>query len=233
MNLQRRHFDEIATLYDESIPAHVTEHYLGKRVRHIGDVFPFGQHLLDVGCGTGILGARLMTAGYDVAGVDVSAHMLRRASHRGLNVTEASSDALPFADAAFDGAFTVAVLHHLREPAVVLRTIREMVRVVRPGGRVILWDHNPINLYWHLFMARLPQDDGSERMVGKHEILRALETLPLASVKHERLGFIPDFTPAPMLPAACTLERFLERAPMTRWFAAHNVFVLERAAHVE
>jgi SAM-dependent methyltransferase len=233
MNRQRRHFDEIATLYDESIPAHVAEHYLEKRVRLIRNVFPSGQHLLDVGCGTGVLGARLMTAGYDVSGVDVSAHMLHRASQRGLVVTEASSDALPFADTTFDGALSVAVLHHLRDPALLFSTIREMVRVVRPGGRVVLWDHNPMNLYWHLFMARLPQDDGSERMVGKHEILRALESLPLASIKHERLGFIPDFMPAPMMSAAGTVERFLERLPMTRWLAAHNVFVVERAAYVE
>ena len=51
-------FDRIAHEYDESLPPHVVEHYLAKRVRYIGEHCPSGR-LLDVGCGTGVLAGRL------------------------------------------------------------------------------------------------------------------------------------------------------------------------------
>src|SRR4051812_50025328 len=69
------HFDEIATLYDESLPAHVVEHYLRKRVRYVVEHCPPGR-ALDVGCGTGVLASRLAEAGYDMTGIDPSAGML-------------------------------------------------------------------------------------------------------------------------------------------------------------
>jgi ubiquinone/menaquinone biosynthesis C-methylase UbiE len=69
------HFDEIASVYDESLPAHVVEHYLRKRTAFIVDNCPRGEGL-DVGCGTGVLAARLAGAGYEMSGVDPSPGML-------------------------------------------------------------------------------------------------------------------------------------------------------------
>ena len=40
-----------------------------------------------------------------------------------------------------------------------------MVRVARPGGRILVWDHNPRNPYWGRLMARVPQDTGEERLI--------------------------------------------------------------------
>ncbi len=69
------HFDEIAGEYDESLPAHVVEHYLRKRVAFVLEHCPRGRGL-DVGCGTGVLAARLADAGYEMTGVDPSEGML-------------------------------------------------------------------------------------------------------------------------------------------------------------
>ena len=56
------HFDTISAAYDDSLPAHVVDHYLRKRVRFVLDNCPRGA-ALDVGCGTGVLAARLAAAG--------------------------------------------------------------------------------------------------------------------------------------------------------------------------
>ena len=91
---------------------------------------------------------------------------------RGLAGTFAAfSSALPFRDGSFDLALTVATLHHLETPLRVAFTIAEMGRVVRTGGFVLLWDHNPLNPYWPILMKRVPQDSGDERLVPMGEIL--------------------------------------------------------------
>jgi SAM-dependent methyltransferase len=219
-----KHFDEIAAVYDESLPAHVVEHYLRKRVAYVREHCPRGRGL-DVGCGTGALAARLAGSGYDMVGVDPSAGMLevlrRRFPH--LQVAQAPGTALPFPDDDFDLVCSVAVMHHLEDPHLVRATLAEMVRVARPGGRVLVWDHNPRNPYWGRLMAKVPQDTGSERLVPERELVRGLEAAGAHVRRSDQLGMVPDFMPAKLMGTAAILERAVERMPLVRLLAAHNV----------
>ncbi|HEX5827311.1 MAG TPA: methyltransferase domain-containing protein [Candidatus Limnocylindrales bacterium] len=109
------------------------------------DVAAGASRLLDVGCGTGAM-AMDAVARWDsvvVDGVDVSAGMLRiayaaastlppPASDR-LRFTQAPADRLPFADGVFDVALSAFVLQLVPSR---FRALREMRRVLRPGGRV-------------------------------------------------------------------------------------------------
>src|SRR5205085_4750896 len=123
--------------------------------------------------GTGQLAAAIAGEGYHVFGVDLSTSMVAKARERGLVGTYAGvTTALPFADGAFDLALTVATLHHLETPERVAATVTEMGRVVRSGGFVVLWDHNPANPYWPILMKRVPQDSGDERLVPRAELLQ-------------------------------------------------------------
>jgi SAM-dependent methyltransferase len=220
------HFDEIAEVYDESLPAHVVEHYLAKRTAYVGALSPPGR-VLDVGCGTGALAGRLAARGYDVVGVDPSAGMLEvmRSRHPGLEAVAASGTALPFGDDEFDLVLTVAALHHVAEPRAVRQTLGEMTRVSKPGGRILIWDHNPRNPYWSSLMRRVPQDIGEERLIGEREIVDGLSAAGARVVSVQQLGLVPEFVPPWALRAAATLERLVERTPLLRRFAAHNVIV--------
>lgn len=222
--MSEENFDRIAAEYDESLPAHVVEHYLCKRVDYVLANCPPGRGL-DVGCGTGVLAERLAGRGYEMTGVDPSEGMLEVLAERAPSVraVRASGDDLPFDDGSFDLVLTVAALHHIAEPAAVRATLGEMVRVARPGGRILVWDHNPRNPYWKRLMARVPQDDGSERLIPEAEVLDGLTAAGAEPVSSAQLGLVPDFVPLRMLGAAQATERLAERTPALRRLCAHNV----------
>jgi ubiquinone/menaquinone biosynthesis C-methylase UbiE len=225
------HFDAISEAYDESLPAHVVEHYLDKRVRFVVRHCSRGS-ALDVGCGTGVLAARLAGAGYEVTGIDPSDGMLDQLRARAPEVqtVTGSGTYLPFPDGTFDVVVSVAVMHHIAAPEDVHRTLGEMVRVARPGGRILIWDHNPRNPYWGLLMARVLQDTGEERLIPEAEVLGGLRDAGAQILASQQLGLVPDFTPPRLLRAAAGVERVAERMPLVRRLCAHNVVLATKGA---
>lgn len=221
------HFDEIAGAYDGSLPAHVVEHYLQKRTDFIQAHLRTGASVLDIGCGTGALAVRVRKAGYQVAGIDTSKGMLRvlKARTPSVDAVAACSMTLPFADDRFDLVYCVAVMHHIAEETSVQRTLREMIRVTKPGGLLLVWDHNPRNPYWRLLMARVPQDTGEERLIPEKEILAGLRAGGATPIRSQQLSFVPDFTPPSLLGLAARIERVAERTPGLRRLCAHNVIL--------
>ena len=104
-----------------------------------------GERILDVGCGPGFYVAELLERvgpeGH-VCGVDSSAPMLSIAARRvdgyeNVELLDASATALPFDSGSFDGAISVQVLEYVNDVAVALA---ELHRVLRPGGRLVVWD---------------------------------------------------------------------------------------------
>ena len=113
-----------------------------------------GEHVLDVGCGPGFLVTELLDqVGIDgsITGVDASRAMLAVAAKRvdGLdNVAfhEADATTLPVPDRAFDAAVSVQVLEYVPDVAAALAEIH---RVLRPGGRIVIWDVDWATVSWH------------------------------------------------------------------------------------
>jgi SAM-dependent methyltransferase len=221
------HFDHVAAVYDDSLPPHVVEHYLRKRVAFVKERCPPPARGLDVGCGTGALARRLADAGYEMTGIDPSEGMLEvlRARSPQVNPIKASGDEIPFESDTFELTISVAVMHHIAAPDAVTRTLAEMVRVVRPGGRIVVWDHNPRNPYWPRLMARVPQDSGEERLIDEQELIEGLERAGARILESSQLGLVPDFVPPRAMRLAAGAERAVERTPMLRLLCAHNVVV--------
>ena len=222
-------FDAIAGIYDAVFPSHITEHYLGRRRSYILE-HAVGPRALDVGAGTGLLAERLSDAGLEVVALDPFPQMLDQLRRRRPEVTTvvARGDAIPFPDATFDLTYSVAVMHHIAEPDMVRRTLAEMVRVTRPGGRIVIWDHNPLNPYWPIVMKRVPQDSGGERLVPMAEIVSGLCAAGATILHAERRGLMPEFVPARLMPLARAVERAIEGAPGLRCFCSHSVVLAER-----
>ncbi len=222
-------FDAIAEIYDGVFPQHVQEHYLRRRTRYIRQHAPAAS-AIDVGAGTGVLAERLAETGMDVVALDPFPGMLEQLSRRrpGMQTVVAHGEAIPFPDDRFDLAYSVAVMHHIADPHKVRRTLAEMVRIIRPGGRVVVWDHNPRNPYWPYLMKRVPQDVGSERLASMEELLAGLTAAGATIVRAERLGLMPEFVPQALLPVAALLERGVEATPGLRSYCAHNVVVASK-----
>ena len=113
-----------------------------------------GERIIDVGCGPGFFISELLAeVGPEgaVAGVDSSPEMLaiaRRRTEGAPNVSLHDGDALalPVPDGSFDAAICVQVLEYVEDVA---RALGEMNRVLRPGGRVVVWDVDWATLSWH------------------------------------------------------------------------------------
>jgi SAM-dependent methyltransferase len=105
-----------------------------------------GEAVLDVACGTGNAALPAARAGARVTGLDLTPELLERArvlaAAEDLDVTfvEGDAEALPFADAAFDAVLsTFGAMFAPRQDVVA----RELVRVTRPGGRIVLCNWTP------------------------------------------------------------------------------------------
>jgi arsenite methyltransferase len=113
-----------------------------------------GERILDAGCGPGFYVAEILErVGPEgsVVGVDASAPMLgvaakRCEGHDNVAFHEGDVTALPVGDADFDRALCVQVLEYVADiPA----ALGELLRVLRPGGRVVIWDVDWATVSWH------------------------------------------------------------------------------------
>jgi len=94
-----------------------------------------GERILDLGCGTGHLTARIAEAGAQVVGIDRSPEMIRQAKEKYPSLRFEVMDAREIAlDGIFDAVFSNATLHWIKEPERVIAGIKESLR---PGGRFV------------------------------------------------------------------------------------------------
>ena len=144
-----------------------------------------GDRILDVACGTAAVALELVRR-FDcsVVGVDQSPAMLAEAQRRvaragesaRVDLREARAEELPFESGSFDGVTFTYLLRYVDDPAA---TLRELARVVRPGGRIaslefFVPDRRTVNALWSAYVrAGLPLL-GRAISPGWHEVGRFL-----------------------------------------------------------
>ncbi|HEX2418857.1 MAG TPA: demethylmenaquinone methyltransferase [Micromonosporaceae bacterium] len=118
-----------------------------------------GQRCLDLAAGTGVSTVELSGSGAYVAGADISLGMLTAGGHRQVPLLAADAMRLPFRDASFDAVTIAFGLRNMRDTGAALR---EMARVTRPGGRLVVCEFShptwrPFReVYLRYLMAGLP-----------------------------------------------------------------------------
>ena len=124
--------------------------------RHFGDVRPA---LADIGCGVGGMHRLLQPICSAIAGSDPSGDCIAqaRAENPGVEYVQADGQKLPWVDGAFDVSLAVCVYHHV-VPGERAALVGEMRRIVRPGGLVVIIEHNPWNPLTRLAVMRCPFD---------------------------------------------------------------------------
>jgi ubiquinone/menaquinone biosynthesis C-methylase UbiE len=192
-----------------------------------------GKDVLEVGCGSGIAAQMLAEAGSRLTAVDLTPWAVETTRKRldafGLeaNVLEADGEALPFSDASYDLVFSWGVIHHSSDMD---RALGELVRVCRPGGRLVLMVYNRHSLFYvsykgfqrflplarrlglHFEGARAGETDG---LIARHftvEELRAkLEGAGLRDVRIEPYGQDAELLPLPRRVRLPVTERLPQR----------------------
>jgi SAM-dependent methyltransferase len=153
--------------------------------------------VLDVGCGNGRLHRFLLSAtpSIKLTGIEVAAAFVEPAREANPDVQYDVYDGrrLPYEDATFDAAFTVCVLHHV-SPAQWPDFVAELRRVVRPGGLVAVFEHNPLNPVTTYIVRTCPIDrDAVLLPAGQLDAL--LRGAGLRATRHEFILFTPFKSP--------------------------------------
>jgi SAM-dependent methyltransferase len=161
--------------------------------RRLGD--PEQLSALDVGCGVGLMDTLLEARLGGLCGVDTSGMSVAHSSARNGSVRYCAADGtgLPFATAGFDLAFAVCVVHHVpsdRRGAF----MAELRRVVRPGGLVVIFEHNPYNPVTRLAVSRCEFDEDAE-LVTRRATARLLNEAGLLPVEARDIIFTTSSHP--------------------------------------
>lgn len=178
-----------------------------------------GESILDLGSGPGFLACELaleVGATGRIVGVDISSDMNSIASKRiaaaGLGdrveILEGDATALTFADATFDATVSMQVIEYLAEPDAALQ---ELVRVLRPGGRLVIVDTDWDSLVWaatdrrraariavawneHLPDPYLPQSLAPRLRAAGFEV-REIRILPILNTAYDATTFSYNIAP--------------------------------------
>lgn len=175
-----------------------------------------GGLALEIGCGTGRWSNYLSASG-NVVGIDIAPSMVSRARELscGPQFCLGQAQALPFADKTFDLALSVTVLGHVPDelkPA----CAKELARVLRPGGAVILYEGITQGLAAHVHMMPI---NGWVRLFADHgmrmEYCQEYEYEPLLRLLHRASAILPARARISSLDADYVKRPAGERAPMT------------------
>ncbi len=174
-----------------------------------------GLSVLDVGCGTGTTDRVLMPRVGRLQGVDISEEMLAKAR---INVPSAGyswydGEKVPFGDQTFDAVVAICVLHHV-PISNRFKFVSEMVRVVRPGGVVAVFEHNPMNPLTRRAVNSCDLDVDAV-------LLPSRETIELLREAAEREPGLRHFLFSPLGGSAGrALDSGLQRLPLGGQYAA-------------
>ncbi len=172
-------YDRISRIYDVSRGANAeTVSTLAKLLNVNSD-----SVFLDLGCGTGNYTAALQKAAKSVIGIDISEGMIEQAEAKFSQMHFIWGDVtrLPFDSEAFDGAFAIQLLHHLKKEEIFFK---EAHRVLRKGGCLAIQfcSHGQLRSFWfyHYFPRGLEVD--LARMPDSREITLMFERAGFSNI---------------------------------------------------
>lgn len=205
-----------------------------------------GQRVLDAGCGVGLYVAAFRRFTEAAYGVDLDTEKVAQAAAHSPHVQVASVEALPFADGSFDLVLSHEVVEHVADDRA---AVAEAVRVLRPGGRLVIYAPNRLYFFeTHGFFWRGEYRFGNVPLINwlpdawrdrlcphvraysARGLRRLLDVLPVKVIAHTQVypGFDKVAARRPRL--GRWLRRVLyalERTPL-RAFGLSHLLVVER-----
>lgn len=180
---------------------------------------PFAGDVLDVGCMDGRVSSGIARTARSVTGVDIAPSPVWETLRRdGLRFLCADAQRLPLEDASFDLVIAGSMLHHASSPT---RVIREMLRVMRPGGTLVLIEPNRRNPMTWIHLTLFSDHDHFETQAFRRLVERVV---PIRAFHQFELHLWP--TDDERLRRGLEhVEDRLDRAPLWKPFILFNVAV--------
>lgn len=165
---------------------------------------------LDAGCGTGIAEEYLAPSFKRMIGVDLSSGMVEEAEKKKIPKAEfqvANAAQVSLADGSVDVAFYMCILHHAK-PAELVAIFKEAQRLLKPGGWMVIFEHNRWNPATRYVVSQCPVDVGVE-LFSPVQLKNLVTKAGFQKVRTQFLIFFPRF-----LKFLLPLERFLGWCPV-------------------
>jgi SAM-dependent methyltransferase len=180
--------------------------------------------ILEIGCGTGYFTRELTRLGADIVAIDVSPDLLEiaKAKYSAPNVRYEIQNAyaLTYNDSMFDSVVGSSILHHLE----IEEALREIYRVLKPGGTIYFTEPNMLNPQIALqknvpWIKRKLGDSPDETAFFRWPLRRLFEQTGYRDVRIDPFDFLHPKTPVPLIDRLNALGRFLENVPVISEFA--------------
>ena len=182
----------------------------------------YSDKVLDVGCGVGFVSQ--LYPNFDITGIDIRDGMLERNPYTWL---KAPAESIPFHDNHFDFVVCRSLLHHLDDPKIGLK---EMVRVLKPGGKWVCWDPNHNILYEtirHIFQ-HTDRFSHLHKSFNDKELFRMIEKSGLEITEKKYIGYFaypllgfPDiinfYIPIGIGHKLIRIDDFISKTPLKRF----------------
>jgi 2-polyprenyl-3-methyl-5-hydroxy-6-metoxy-1,4-benzoquinol methylase len=187
-----------------------------------------GMRALEIGCGTGMFTRLCAPSGATIVAVELSETLLtearRDAAFPHVTYEVGDAHALKYADASFDMVYGSSVLHHLE----VVPALRELHRVLRPGGRLVFAEPNMLNpqIYAERHVDWVRRRTGTspdETAFVRFTLRRQLASAGFVQIEVVPHDFLHPATPAALIPMVEKVSRLLERMPIVREIAGSLV----------
>lgn len=153
---------------------------------------PRERRILDIGCGTGNVVCFLQDRFLEAVGGDVAHSLLveARAKAPRAQFVDLEETSWPFSDAEFDVAFCACVWHHVSD-AMIPALCAQLHRVVRPGGLVVVFEHNPYNPITRKIVRECELDRDVERLIPMRQVCQVFRQAGLEIVDKRYTTFFP------------------------------------------
>lgn len=182
---------------------------------------PSGSTILDVGCGTGMQLRWLLKRGFKPTGVDLSSGLIGKLREKltkegigdKIELKQSDAENIQYPDNSFDQVTGTAILHHVPNPALV---VKEMARVVRKGKWVTIAEPNIINPWILINVFRYWKIDKGALKSTVSNLKKYFEKAGLSDITYKRVVFVPPIPFQPLIKFTAKLEPFLERAPILK-----------------
>jgi ubiquinone/menaquinone biosynthesis C-methylase UbiE len=221
-------YDQLADNYDAIYRTPAGEYFMRRKIQTALELAPLPQksHLLEVGCANGVYTFEMAKLGFQMTGLDLSPECVRAATRQaeaagltGVNFTEGDAEALSqFDDDTFDGVVSFSALRYVPRPNL---AVREIYRVLRPGGMAVVDFPNKLSPWFTLLKPLLTgKTHIHDHQYTPGQVRRMMQEAGFRQVSVRRILYTHKTVPSWALPVMQAVDYVGERTPGFNQFAS-------------